>query len=196
MRDKDPETAIKKLKVFFSAVNGANICDKCSICCGTNQKPVVDIRNANLHSVDVLFISEAASEQDIQYTIPMVGLAGMLFRKALLEAGVKNYSVVMTNAVVCRPVEHSEMNRIPSIIELENCSERIKTFIDTLSPRKICLVGNVAKKFYKEKFKEWKVNIPTYHIVHPAYIVRLGSTLCPEYDKFVSILKEILEIEP
>ena len=171
----DPTDNLLRLQRFFEEVNATHICKKCAICSSVIQKPVVDIKNAILNDVDVLIISETASEEDIEYHIPFIGVTGMYFRKALYEAGVSKYSVVLTNAVVCRAKDVSNMNRIPTLLELNNCSDRIKVFIETLRPKKICLVGTVAAKFYTKKLSEGGIKLPIHIIHHPAYVIRMGN---------------------
>lgn len=193
MRIKDPKPNLERLKTFFSEVNDTHVCEKCSICTNTFQKPVVDIRNALLSEVDVLFISEAASKEDVEYRVPFVGPSGLFFRQALYDAEVDKCSVVFTNSVVCRPIEESKLNRIPSLKELENCSERIKVFIETLRPKRICLVGAVARDFYSKKLKEWgMLNIPVFLIHHPVYIMRLGGRSSVAYSTWVESIQEVL----
>ena len=193
MKTKDPTKNLELLKRFFEEVNQTHVCKKCQICSQEFQKPVVDIRNALLSEVDVLFISEASSQEDIDYRVPFVGPTGLFFRQALFEAGISEVSAVLTNAVVCRPVEDSKLNRMPSLVELENCSERIKVFIETLRPKKICLVGAVARDFYSKKLREWRIDhIPVFLIHHPAYIMRFGGTSSEAYTEWVDSIKEVL----
>lgn len=192
MRVKDPTKNLAQLKRFFEEVNQTHICKKCEICSNEFQKPVIDIRNALLSNVDVMFISEASTLEDVQYVVPFVGPTGLFFRKALYEAGISEVSAVLTNAVVCRPIEESGFNRMPSNIELKNCSERIKVFIETLQPKKICLVGKIARDFYTKKLIEWRLDhIPVFLIHHPAYVMRLGGATSEAYRTWVRSIREV-----
>lgn len=192
MRVKDPSTTLTPLRRFFQEVYATNRCTKCEIRCKAPFRPVVDIRNARLSEVDVLFISEAPSIEDMEYRVPFVGPTGLFFRQALFEAGATDFSIVITNALVCRPVDASKINRIPSLNELENCSDRIKVFIETLRPKRICLVGTVARDFYSRKFSEWGINIDVFIVHHPAYVMRLGGKSSSHYNTWLTSIKEAL----
>jgi uracil-DNA glycosylase family 4 len=98
----------------------------------------------------------------------------------------------LTNAVVCRPTEESGINRIPTLTELENCSERIEVFVETLKPKAVCLVGAVARDFYGKKLLEWKYMGQVWLIHHPAYILRLGGDTSQAYQDWVDSIRDVL----
>ncbi|MGA9097838.1 MAG: uracil-DNA glycosylase [Methanotrichaceae archaeon] len=91
----------------------------------------------------IMLIGEAPGAQEDLTGRPFVGRAGRLLNKLLAEAGIERSQVFITSVVKCRP----PANRKPKSDETGTC---VKTYlrpqIDVISPRVVCLMGNVASQ--------------------------------------------------
>lgn len=158
----------------------------------------------------LLFIGEAPGEVEDIMGIPFFGPSGRVLDYIIKEV-TEPFSYVITNTVCCRPqtlvtLERNEedevteetardmsddlgqygldytiedLNREPTQEEMAACKPHIDELIETEKFNAVVYVGNVAKNY--------RTNLPTVSIIHPAAILRL------EY-KYLSVLKEARKI--
>ena len=111
-------------------------CTKCDLCKDrTNAVPGKGSKNSK-----IIFIGEAPGRSEDKVGEPFVGVAGKKLSIALEYAGISRDSVYITNVVKCRPPK----NRIPKQEERDSCSQYLKSEIELIKPKIICIMGNTA----------------------------------------------------
>ena len=79
-----------------------------------------------------------------------------------------------TNVVACAPLRYTIEGgsiRSPDMEDIFNCFPRLQSTIKLATPKAIICVGAVAKETIKKKAYP-AINI--HHMVHPAYLLRIG----------------------
>ena len=127
---------------------------------------------------DYFIIGEAPGEEEDLSGKPFVGKSGKLLEKALNSVGIfRTKNALITNNIFWRP----PANRKPNDEELSSCKPYINKMIQITKPKKIILVGGVSIQNFLEtdegitKLRGKKfsyLNIPTYAIFHPSYLLR------------------------
>ena len=170
------------------------VCKKCELCkTRTNAVPGKGSKSAEL-----FFIGEAPGRSEDKKGEPFVGAAGKKLSIALEYAGLSRDDVYITNVVKCRPPK----NRVPLENEEKSCEEFLKSEIDLIKPKIICIMGNTAyhsllggNSITKNRGKIIQKDGKTYFLtVHPAaaiYNQGLLDTLKKDMRTLVKTLKEM-----
>ncbi len=91
---------------------------------------------------DILLVGEAPGRDEDLAGRPFVGRAGSILDRCLIDAGIDRSEVFITNVVKCRPPG----NRRPKKDEVEACRPYLKSQIELVQPKVVCLMGNAAAK--------------------------------------------------
>lgn len=134
----------------------------------------------------VFVLGQAPGAKEDESGRPFVGRAGRLLTELLKICGLNRDKVFITSPVKCFPPK----NRKPSREEIKSCFLYLKKQIETINPKKIILLGEVAfKTFFPNKKmadfrgKTIKKDGKQYFIVyHPAAGIR--------FQKFKKILEK------
>ena len=113
-------------------------CTNCDLCKTRNNS----VPGKGNPSADIVFIGEAPGRSEDKAGEPFVGAAGKKLSLALEDAGITRDSVYITNVVKCRPPN----NRVPNEKEKESCQEYLKTELEIIKPKIVCIMGNTAYK--------------------------------------------------
>lgn len=150
--------------------------------------------------LDLLLIGEAPGKSEDTRGIPFCGPSGALLHKALSAAVRRAHpgrgiTLYLTNTVACRPTDsRGGPNRRPTQAEVTACAPRVLDLVQTLTPRMIVFVGQVAAMHFRKHFPEART------IYHPAYVLRRGGRGSVEYlllmRSLVEIIKELLHEVP
>lgn len=148
------------------------MCTACNI--AQYRKHIVS-GSGNLKS-KIMFIGEAPGHKENIEGIPFVGDAGQILNNALHLIGFNREDVYITNIIKCRPPN----NRIPSVVEVENCVDYLITEINTIRPKIIVTLGKTALntitgKNYRMneahgKIIELRDGLYLMPMYHPAYV--------------------------
>lgn len=170
------------------------VCKKCDLCkTRTNAVPGKGSLNA-----DIIFVGEAPGRSEDKRGEPFVGAAGKKLSIALEHAGISRDQVYITNVVKCRPPN----NRTPLEREERSCEGFLKSEIELINPKIICIMGNTAfhsllngDNIMKNRGKIVQKDGMTYFLtVHPAatiYNKSLLDILKKDMKRLVKILKEM-----
>lgn len=145
---------------------------------------------------DILMVGEAPGKAEDLLGIPFVGPSGRILNAAIDKARILAGLAVaprifITNICACRPTDEFQgANREPTGEEAWACWERLERTYADCRPRRVALLGAVAKKY---GHKAW----PEAHVfVHPAYILRAGGTDTPIFRAFCQNLSALfLEVK-
>ncbi|MEM1548437.1 MAG: uracil-DNA glycosylase [Thermoproteota archaeon] len=97
----------------------------------------------------VMLIGEAPGYNEDKEGRPFVGQAGKMLNETLLRAaGLERNQVYITNVVKCRPPE----NREPAEDEVEACFPYLNVQIQSIRPKLIITLGNIATATLFRKF--------------------------------------------
>jgi len=134
----------------------------------------------NVHS-PIMFVGEGPGEEEDNQGKPFVGRAGQLLTKILESVNIRREDVYITNVVKCRPPN----NRVPTNMEIQNCSPFLIAQIEIINPRMIIPLGSTAASFFLGKEEsitkirgrefEWKGGIKIFPMFHPSYLLRNPS---------------------
>lgn len=169
------------------------VCKKCELCnTRTNAVP-----GKGYSKAEIMLIGEAPGRSEDKKGEPFVGAAGKKLSIALEHAGISREHVYITNIVKCRPPQ----NRIPFEKEEKSCESFLKSEIEIIKPKIICIMGNTAyhsllggDNIVKNRGKTiQKDGVKYFLTVHPAatiYNQSLLNFLKKDMKKLVKILKE------
>jgi len=153
------------------------ICKKC-VLHKSRTKAVPGKGNFN---AELLFVGEAPGKNEDAQGEPFVGIAGKKLSIALEHAGLSRNQVYITNIVKCRPPK----NRVPNDNEKKACETYLKSEINIIKPKIICVMGNTAyhsllggSNITKNHGKIIKKNTNHYFLtIHPAATIYNQSLL-------------------
>ncbi len=126
---------------------------------------------------ELVFIGEGPGHDEDMQGLPFVGRAGKLLTQMIEAMGLKREDVYICNVVKCRPPE----NRAPEKDEVATCSPFLMRQIDTIRPKVLVCLGNVAAQAllqsnqpisrFRGEWLEFRGTrlLATYH---PAYLLR------------------------
>ena len=149
---------------------------------------------------DILFIGEAPGKSEDALGRPFVGPSGKMledaikYSESLARARTSSFRLptyFITNVVACRPTDKANGdNRPPLPAEVMACRERLMTTLVHIHPRRIVFLGEVARKNYIRIFPDATC------LAHPAYLLRKGGTMSPDYKEFTRVLSGVfLELQ-
>jgi DNA polymerase len=141
----------------------------------------------------IFLVGEAPGRDEDATGRPFVGRAGKLLDRALCEAGRERSQAFITSVVKCRPPK----NRRPNKREMITCLPYLRQQIELVSPRIICLMGNVASSALLGKqgitALRGQVFEGRYLVTyHPAAVLRNPN----RWEEFVSDLKRAKDFRP
>lgn len=149
-------------------------CTKCPTLARERTRTVFGIGPLD---AELCVIGEAPGAQEDLKGEPFVGEAGQLLDKILQACGFQRSQVYICNVLRCRP----PANRVPELIEAQNCKPFLEATLDLVRPRFICLMGATAGRTVLEtgtgigalRGRElfWR-GIPLAVTYHPAYLLR------------------------
>lgn len=138
----------------------------------------------------VVFIGEGPGRSEDVIGLPFVGRAGKLLEAAIEAAGFSAKSAFFTNLLACRPCDKDGgPNRAPLDIEVVNCSSRLKDILSAMKPKAVVWLGRVPQS-HAPLFREW-TKARSFHLYHPAFILRLGGTKSDAFGPYTLRIKEI-----
>lgn len=143
-----------------------------------------------------VMVGEAPGAEEDRLGEPFVGPAGQLLDKILVATGIPRDQVYILNTVKCRPPN----NRVPSEVELENCSPFFEAQLEILQPDYIICwgatavrailgtsepVGRLRGRFHW--YKKAKV-VVTYH---PSYLLRAPEAKKLTWEDMKMLMREL-----
>jgi uracil-DNA glycosylase family 4 len=170
-----------------------NKCQRCEI--HRNGKGYLDISNASMQKVDILFIGEAPGKLDVEAETPLVSDGGLLFRRAISEANPMSLSYMVTTAVACRPTtavkNGNKYTRNPNQIEVRNCHNRIPELLAIIKPNVLVGLGAIAKQTIERTILDEDFDGPVFILEHPTLVLRKGGVTSAQYANMVTQLREV-----
>lgn len=167
-----------------------NSWESCTLCtlATTASRKVIGKGTIN---PSVVFVGEAPGKTEDLEGRPFVGLAGKLLHQAMKECNLPSVPFYCMNLLACRPCDRiGGPNRAPSDQEIARCAPRVKTMLEILSPKTVCLLGRIPRLALAEQ--PWIKRFKLYCLPHPAYILRLGGFRSQAYAEFKIKIKEVL----
>jgi DNA polymerase len=135
----------------------------------------------------IVLVGEAPGAKEIEEGAPFRGPAGAVLRKALIDAGLPEDRLFITNSVACRPFNPGRANlRTPSPAAIDACHDRLARDIAANPGAVIVALGKTAvqavtgQRQYPITKKEpgvvlpseWGTVVPT---LHPAFVLRFPT---------------------
>ncbi|MCB9813300.1 MAG: uracil-DNA glycosylase [Pseudomonadales bacterium] len=168
------------------------------------EKPSDIIPGEGFEDAKILFIGEAPGYYETVERRPFVGRSGKFFRQTLVQVGILESEVYITNIVKVRPPE----NRDPFPVEIEAYKKVLDREIEIVNPKLVVTLGRfgMAKFLFDAKISKvhgrlykmkWFNNnhlfiLPMYH---PAAGLRNGTVRQAFINDFKKIPKAIDWIE-
>lgn len=183
---------IKSLEDTFLEV------DKCQSC-PLSELATCKVFGTGNHNAELLFVGEAPGQKENEQGIPFIGPAGRILHNALIEVGIDDKDIYITNAIKCWP---GEGNPTPDPAYVQACSTYLQTQVKQVRPKIIVTLGAVALEaitrmprrvgpvrgtYQKCWFYQDAIVIPTWH---PSYVMRDQSkTNSPVKKEFIKDLQ-------
>jgi DNA polymerase len=146
-----------------------------------------------------MFLGEAPGIEESRTGRPFIGRAGKFLTRMLDSIGIKREEVFITS-----PVKYYPGRRAPNIREIRHGMIHTKKQIETIKPKLIVLLGNVALKALideKAKISEFHgkiirkngiVFIPTFHPSAAMRFPKIKEKMKKDFGKIKSFIKRRL----
>lgn len=158
---------------FYDLMEEIRSCEKC----GLHKTRTNAVFGKGPVGAKIMLIGEAPGREEDLQGVPFVGKAGKELDNMLRAAGIEIDDVFITNVVKCRPPG----NRNPESCEVMKCNPYLIKQIETVSPKIIVLLGNIALSLVtgtpsgitkmRGKTLEY-MSYPAIPTFHPAYVIR------------------------
>jgi DNA polymerase len=154
----------------------------------------------------VVFVGEQPGDQEDLQGKPFVGPAGVMFDRALDEAGIDRKLVYVTNAVKhfkFEPRGKRRLHKKPNNAEIEACRWWLDNELELLKPQLAVALGATAARALtgrdvtisrsRGKLMPLRDNVEGFITVHPSFLLRLPDAASKEreYAHFVADLKRV-----
>lgn len=116
-------------------------CTKCDISVLNDYIP---LKGSGNKDAVIMFISKNPTSIEYKNEEALTSKNNFLFQSFLKIFNFDKSSIYITTAVKCK----TPKNRIPSDIEIHNCRFHLENEINTINPKIIVLLGNIAIKSY------------------------------------------------
>jgi len=143
------------------------------------------------YPADILFMGEAPGMAEDTLGEAFVGPSGKLLDVMLADA-LKQSNIdqmpkyYITNTILCRPCDkRGGESRKPSKEEVVKCMYNVQDIIERVNAYNTILIGKEAEKHYSRIFNYY------FSINHPAYLLRGGGIMHPQYERNVRILTNV-----
>lgn len=135
---------------------------------------------------DILLIGEAPGKTEELLGESFTGQAGVLLDRMLKESKLDTLRLYFTNTVLCRPANsRMDKNREPNGEEVLNCAPNVQYIIGLAKPKRVILLGETAKRYFKKEFPD------ALGLYHPSYILQSGSEASPYYLPTIRTMEEL-----
>ncbi len=155
--------------------------------CGLLDAPscIFESNVDELSEVEVIFIAENPGKNEVEHNppIPLIGKAGMIFRRYFDRLFKGNFKWLLTNCVLCLTLTPDGKTGNPDNETVQRCKINCFEIIKRCNPKLIVLMGNSAKEAFGIKgqitkisgdFFKWEhYNIMT--TIHPSSINQPGG---------------------
>jgi uracil-DNA glycosylase len=158
---------------------------------------------------DIIFVGEQPGDREDRVGRPFVGPAGLMFDRALAEAGVDRKRAYVTNAVKhfkFEPRGKLRLHKRPNAGEINVCKRWLMSEIDVLKPRLIVALGATAAQSLAGRPVAIGRNrgealtlangLRVFVTVHPSSLLRLPDEADKQaaYARFVEDLRAVSEL--
>jgi len=158
---------------------------------------------------DIVFVGEQPGDREDRAGHPFVGPAGLMFDKALAEAGVDRQRAYVTNAVKhfkFEPRGKLRLHKKPNASEINVCKRWLLAEIDILKPRLLVALGATAAQSlagkaipigrYRGAVIEIEDAPRIFITVHPSSLLRTpeAADRHAAYANFVADLRKVGEL--
>lgn len=156
-------------------------CKKCPLW----KKRIKAVPGEGSVGAKIIIIGQAPGAEENKTGRPFVGRAGKFLSQLLKIAKIERERVFITSALKCFPPQ----NRKPTKKEIKSCLPYLKKQIETINPRTLILLGEVAFKLFfpKKKLSDFRGKLikqdgkEFFVVYHPAAGIR--------FQKFKKILE-------
>lgn len=122
-------------------------CDQCPLQkqgkCYIETAVVTDRGRDEVPEVDVLFVTDYPTYEDVNHRTPLMGEGGRAVRAHIDSIG-GNIRYAFAHVVRCRPKADASTWRAPTPQEVDICSQHVQDDIETLKPKVVVLMGALA----------------------------------------------------
>lgn len=167
---------------------------KCEEC--KRDKSGLPVPGEGNQNAKILFLGEAPGYLESQTGRPFVGRAGKFLTKMLDSIGIRREDVFITS-----PVKYFPGRRAPSLEEIRHGMIHTRKQIETIKPKAIVLLGNVAiKALLDEKLRVSNIHgkiiekegikyFPTFHPSAAMRFTKVRLKMKEDFKKLKSLLR-------
>lgn len=156
-------------------------CSSCKFC--QSNKPLLAIKPLMVYTY--LFVSDFPSEVDDAVGEAFTDQGGRLLRE-IVSSFLPPEKWYAVNSLICTPYDENGDLKSPDLIETLRCSNNLYTLIDTINPKCIIGLGDIAQRLLK------KLSIKHESLSHPNSIIRSGGMQTIVGVRFKLQLQEII----
>jgi len=133
----------QRYQEFEALISRVQSCRSCVRMCESVR--VLSWANGDPHA-PLMFLGEAPGRLGADRTaVPFHGdKSGDNFERLLDLAGLKRSQIFVTNAVLCNPRDERGNNAPPTLTEIDNCAQHLKSQIDLIQPQMVMTLGGVS----------------------------------------------------
>ena len=146
----------------------------------------------DLSKVEVVFIAENPAKKEVEKEKPLVGKAGIMFRKYFNKFGINKMKYLLTNVVLCQTINADGTTGNPEEKVIDLCKTNCMNIIEICKPKLIVIMGTspmsafgIAKSGITNlhgNVIEWN-GYKTIVIVHPSFVNRNIHVWEPKFEE-------------
>ena len=155
----------------------------------------------DLSKVDVVFIAENPGKDEIKKGAPLVGKAGLMFRKYFKKYNIDKMNYLLTNCVLCQTLNEDGTTGNPTPEVIDICKTNCINIVKSCNPKLVVVMGaspmsalGIAKAGITNmhgKVTEWN-GYKTIVIVHPSFVNRQMKVWEPKFEEALSQIAAML----
>lgn len=187
-------TFLKSIKKSFANCSVCPLLDAPSCILETNCKD-------DLTKVDVVFVAENPGKNEVKKEVPLVGVAGKIFRNFFTKFGLDKVNYLLTNVALCQTVNEDGTTGNPSDIVIDLCKKNCMKIIEICNPKLIVIMGTspmsafgIAKAGITNlhgTVVDWQ-GYKTLIVVHPSFVNRNKEVWTRKFEEAIGEVASLL----
>ena len=127
----------------------------------------------------LLLVGEAPGDSEDVHGLPMWGPAGDLLQLIIDDSVPASVPYFITNLIGCVPKnDGGDKSGPPPEPSIKACTPRLQEIFRICSPKVLVCVGEHSKKWVPKvlgEMPEYAKLVKVFHVLHPAYLIRLDK---------------------
>lgn len=155
----------------------------------------------NLADVEIIFVAENPGKEEVKKEFPLIGKAGLMFRKYFNKFGLNKMKYLLTNVVLCQTLNEDGTTGNPEDKVIDLCKINCMKIIEACNPKLIVIMGTspmAAFGIAKSGITNLHGNIVEWNgyksiiTVHPSFVNRNINVWEPKFEEAMAKIASLM----